>query len=439
MKDRTRRRTRRHFLADMGASAIALSAASALNSLAAASPNDARARANPVRIGVVGGGFGSEFQWHLHPHAKVAAVCDLREDRIERLKTTYRSSNGYKDYAQFLMHPSLDAVAVFTPAPNHVDMAVEALRHGKHVISAVPAGLSQEELERLRDTVVETGLKYMMAETSRYHADTLTCIDWARQGKFGTIFYSEAEYHHTGLAPFAYGTSFDCQSCVRFEDIQPERQAEVLSRLVPTWSYGYPPMLYPTHSTGPIVSVTGERLVEVVAHGWGDDHEMLKENYYDNNPFFNTVALFKTSQGHSSRISIAWHIAAPGTERAAFYGDRHSYIMARPEGSPATLVTQLADPPNSPYGTYAGQVEAEEFQNPTYHDRLPEPLRVSTNHGGSHTFITHEFISSIVDDRLPEVNVWEAIAYTLPGIIAHKSALDGGKSLKIPDLGSAPG
>jgi hypothetical protein len=34
--------------------------------------------------------------------------------------------------------------------------------------------------------------------------------------------------------------------------------------------------------------------------------------------------------------------------------------------------------------------------------------------------------------------VWEAIAYTLPGIIAHQSALEGGKSMKIPDYGKAP-
>ncbi len=36
------------------------------------------------------------------------------------------------------------------------------------------------------------------------------------------------------------------------------------------------------------------------------------------------------------------------------------------------------------------------------------------------------------------VNVWEAIAYTLPGIIAHQSALRGGEQMKIPDCGVAP-
>ena len=65
-------------------------------------------------------------------------------------------------------------------------------------------------------------------------------------------------------------------------------------------------------------------------------------------------------------------------------------------------------------------------------------MRVKTGHGGSHTFLTHEFISSIVEDRWPTVNVYEAIAFTLPGIVAHQSALRGGEHLKIKDYGAAP-
>jgi hypothetical protein len=53
-------------------------------------------------------------------------------------------------------------------------------------------------------------------------------------------------------------------------------------------------------------------------------------------------------------------------------------------------------------------------------------------------FLVNEFIRSIVEDRYPAVNIWEAIAYTLPGIVAHQSALRGGELLKIHDYGAAP-
>ena len=432
------KKSRRQFLVAMGASAVALSTVPAVGAQASSSIGP-RPLTKPVRIGVVGGGFGAAFQWHLHPHCQVTAVCDLREERLQKLKRVYQAGAGYKEYQAFLKHPELDAVALFTPAPFHVKMAVEALKLGKHVISAVPAAMSVQEAEELLSVVKQTGRKYMMAETSRYRQEILTCIDWAREGRFGEIFYSEAEYHHTGLAPYAYGSSFDCQTCdfIRSVD-QVNRDAQPAGKLVPTWAHGYPPMLYPTHCTGMIIPVTGERLTEVTAHGWGNDHEMLKQNYYNNNPFFHTVALFKTSKGRCARISIGWHIAAGGTERAVFYGDKLSYIMSRPEGSPNTVVEQKPDP-KSPFGLYAGLTESRAYEQPNHLDRLPEPLRVPSGHGNSHTFITHEFISAIIEDRQPEVNVWEAIAYTMPGVIAHRSALEGGTCLKIPDYGTAPG
>ena len=425
------KQSRRKFLLEVGAGAVALSTSPSLVG-AETTPKGDRPAPKRVRIGVVGGGFGAAFQWHLHPHCRVTAVCDVRPNRLQKLQRVYGCNNAFKEYREFLKHPELDAVALFTPAPFHVEMGVEALNAGKHLISAVPAGMSVEELEKLLATVKRTGSKYMMAETSYFRPEVLTCMEWARQGKFGTIFYSESEYHHPGSIEYSYGDGFDCQSCL----LRKAGEAWKGER-VPTWAHGYPPMLYPTHCTGMIVPVTGERLVEVVAHGWGDGHECLKMNFYNNNPFWHTVAMFKTSGGHSARVSIGWHIAAGGTERGLFYGDRMSYIMARPEKSPNTVVIQ-EDKPGSRYGIYSGDIKLEAYAQPNHLEKLPESLRVESGHGGSHTFITHEFISAIVEDRHPLVNVWEAVAYTMPGVIAHKSALAGGACLKIPDLGNAP-
>jgi predicted dehydrogenase len=383
---------------------------------AAAAATGLRAAGRQVRIGVVGGGFGASFYWHLHPNSSVTAVCDIRPDRLQKLSEVFRCGNKYASYREFLKHPELDAVAVFTPAPLHVWMDIEALKAGKHVISAVPAGMTIEELERLLETVKRTGLRYMMAETSYYRAEVMTCMEWARQGRFGTIFYSEAEYHHEGLLPLMYD-----------------------DRGFPTWRHGFPPMHYPTHSTGIVIPITGERLVEVQAVGWGDGHEILQTNQYKN-PFWNTAAFFKTSGGHCSRIAVFWHIAAGGTERGAVYGDRMSYIMARPEGSPNTVVTISKEGRTvlDANGYPEGDVKIEAFKQPNHWEKLPEPLRRPSGHGGSHTFLTHEFISAIVEDRHPTVNVWEAIAYTVPGIVAHQSALRGGEPMKIKDYGRAP-
>lgn len=352
---------RREFLKGMGAAA----AATAVPAVTAAGGVFLRAPSDQVvRIGVVGGNFGSSFQWHLDPNCKVTAVCDLREDRLKRLVEAYGPATQYKDFRQFLKHPELDAVAVFTPLPLHVWMATEAMKAGKHVISAVPAGMSVEELELLLETVNKTGMKYMMAETSYYYPPIITCREWAGQGKFGTIFYSEAEYHHEGLMPLFFD-----------------------ERGYPTWRYGLAPLHYPTHSTGMVIPVTGERLAEVQAIGWGDGHFILATNEYKN-PFWNGTAFFKTSGGHCARVSVFWHVANKESVRASFYGSLLTYIMARPEGSP-DWVAQISKEGKTVIdsnGYPEGQVKMEAYQEPKHWELLPEPMRVPSGHEGSQSF-----------------------------------------------------
>ena len=59
---------------------------------------------------------------------------------------------------------------------------------------------------------------------------------------------------------------------------------------------------------------------------------------------------------------------------------------------------------------------------------------IHPGHEGSHCFLTHEFIDALKNDRHPTVDVYEALNYTVPGIIAHESSLRGGERLEIPQF-----
>src|SRR5438445_13121312 len=77
-----------------------------------------------VRMAIAGGGFGSTFFFHQHPNCIVAAVTDLRADRRKRLSEVYRCDNMYNSLEELLTKEKrLDAVALFTPAPEHVKHA----------------------------------------------------------------------------------------------------------------------------------------------------------------------------------------------------------------------------------------------------------------------------------------------------------------------------
>jgi predicted dehydrogenase len=364
-----------------------------------------------IRIGVVGGNFGRSFYWHEHPNCLVEAVSDLRPERRSALTQTYRCDKSYESLEKLILDKNIDAVAVFTPAPDHVRHCVAALQAGKHVICAVPAALSLEECRQLIDTVKQTGLAYMMAETSYYQQHTISARKFFQAGHFGHLYYTESEYHHAGL------------ESLWFENGQR------------TWRYGYPPMHYPTHCTAHLVSVTGERLTEVSCLGWGDEDPVLKDNTYKN-PFWNETAFFKTNRGNAFRVAIYWKGAHRGTERAQWYGDKMSFFSAHPNGLGPVIIRSGNQTEKDSGGFTRQLAEFEKYQQPQWWktDLLPEPLRHDSGHEGSHTFLTHEFIDALVNHRRPAVNVSEAVAYTAPGIVAHQSALKGGEQLKVPQF-----
>ncbi|MFM9001954.1 MAG: Gfo/Idh/MocA family protein [Opitutia bacterium] len=364
-----------------------------------------------VRVGVVGGRFGLSFQFHEHPDCIVEAVAELRPERLAALQRTYRCTKGYPSLEEMLTDPRVEAVFLATPAPDHCRHALLCLAAGKHVLSAVPAAMTIEECQELAAAVRRTGLTYMMGETSCWQQSTISARKFHQEGRFGRLYYVESEYHHPGL------------ETLYFENGRR------------TWRHGLPPMHYPTHCTAHLLGVTGERLTEVVCHGWGDDHPIVKDNVYGN-PFWNETALFRTDRGNSMRVAIWWRGAQRGGERARYFGDRMSFYFSDPTGAggPVLVHSRTTSIEKDSGGFERASQVLEKYEQPEWWktDLLPEPLRHNSGHEGSHTFITHEFVDSVARGRKPFVDLEAALAFTVPGMIAHQSALKGGASLKIP-------
>ena len=200
-----------------------------------------------------------------------------------------------------------------------------------------------------------------------------------------------------------------------------------------TWRYGVAPMHYPTHCTSQLVGVSGERLTEVVCHGWGDDDAILKDNAYGN-PFWNESAMFRTNRGNAFRVNIWWKGAHRGCERAQWIGDQMSFYAPHPNGLGPVIIRSAERMEKDNAGFERKAPRFGQYNQPEWWktDRLPEPLRHNSGHEGSHTFLTHEFIDALVHDRRPAIDVYESLAYTVPGIIAHESALKNGELKKIP-------
>jgi predicted dehydrogenase len=383
---------RREFVRSVSAGSLGalLSGGLAANAVAAESAK-AEKKWQPVsdrkiRVGIVGYGvcrFGAAFSFQDHPNVQVVAVSDLFADRREALAKACRCGKTYESLEVLVKDPAIEAVFVATDAASHARHCMEVLSHGKHVMCAVPAVLgSVEDAAQLAETVKKTGLKYMMAETSYFRPDCYAMRTIYRAGGLGRIVYSEGEYyHHTTTQIDSYKE----------------------------WRVGLPPLWYPTHSTAYYVGVTGKRFTSVSCQGFRGAAPKYKPggNKY-NNPFADEIALFQTSEGGVSRMLMAHSINGLVVETGRVFGERGWFDATGYHGAEKNLPDTTRSP--LPPGVAPG------------------------GHGGSHGYLAHEFVNAILDDRQPAVSIYEALAMTVSGIIAHQSALKDGETLKVPQF-----
>jgi len=360
-----------------------------------------------ISVGVVGvGRFGRCFigLFREHPDVERIALCDLHPERLRSCAKEFEIGETYSSLDE-ICESDIEALAIFSQPWLHVRQCIQAMEAGKHICCAVPAAYSLDECDELVRAVEKTGLLYMNAETSFFRPGCAFCRKKAAEGAFGEFVYAQAEYFHD----FNLG----------LEDIARHRWGDEWARD----KSGNPPMYYPTHSTSFIVSVMGAHIFEVSAQGYVyPNDDWYREDTIWKNPFSNEVALFRMSNGATARICEFRRVGHPTVERvSAIYGTKGSFGH------------------NLAGAVWADINGGQIVEPPMHHEELPEPLAANLGgHGGSHAYLVHEFVDSVSRQRIPRINVWEAVRYCAPGFVAHESALKGGELLKVPDWGDAP-
>ncbi len=338
-----------------------------------------------IRVGIAGYGycrFGAGFGFQDHPNVQIVAVSDLIPERCDGLAKACRCAKTYPSLEEMVKDKTIEAIFVATDAPSHARHCIEVLNHDKHVASAVPAVFgSVEDADRLLQAVKSSGKKYMMFETSAFHADVHAMREIYKAGGFGKLVYAEGEYYHYMREPLP-----------SYKD----------------WRVGLPPQFYPTHSNGYYVCVTGGSFTEVSCMGMlsAIAQYQAAHNRYKN-PFATEIALFRTSEGGMARMAVSWDTPGAGGEMGRIRGQRGTF-----------------------YEKYAG---LEKKLPPLERPPLPSGVQPG-GHGGSHGPLMNEFVTAILQDRKPLVDIVAALNMSVAGIVAHQSALKDGELLKIPQF-----
>jgi predicted dehydrogenase len=369
-------------------------------------------RDQPIRVAIVGLGFGAEFIpiYQAYPGAEMAAICRRSRKDLDECGDRWKIARRYTEFAEVLKDPEIDAVHINSPIQDHAWQSIAALEAGKHVACTVPMATSIEECGKIIAAQRKSGKVYMMMETVVYSREYLFVKELCDTGELGRIQFLRGS-HQQDMAGW------------------------------PGYWEGLPPMHYATHCVSPCLAILGKHAEHVVCHGSGRIDENLIPKY--GSPFAIETATFKFKDSDvcAEVTRSLFNTARQYRESFDAYGSKKSFEWQQVDGEEPVIHT-------------IGLPESEipkRVPVPDYAKLLPEPIRKFTTkgvysldeeqhlsftqgggHGGSHPHLVHAWLSAIKGDRPALPDAETSANWTMVGICAHQSAMKNGEKVVIP-------
>ncbi len=133
------------------------------------------------------------------PGSTVVAAADMSAERLASVHSMWPSIRTTTDAAALIAMTDVDAVAVATPVSTHFDIAMSALRAGKHVLVEKPLASSSEQALRLIDEAAQRNLVLMVDHTVVYSGTVRTVRDLLTNDGVGDLRYYDAVRVNLGL------------------------------------------------------------------------------------------------------------------------------------------------------------------------------------------------------------------------------------------------
>lgn len=353
-----------------------------------------------INVAVVGLNFGELWvpMYQAHPAVKRVVLCDPAPEVLQRVAGASGVTDTRSSLEQVLEDPTIDAVHLLTPLPQHAEQTFATMTAGKHCAVAVTPTLRFDDLQRIVDLQHRSGLNYMMMETGAYSDAVVHIKGLVDSGEFGAVVFGRGE-HHQDMDGW------------------------------PDYWVGLPPLWYSSHALSPMLAALGKRPTTVRALGAGLLPE--EERGTCGNPYPMETALYglEDSTATLQVTRSMFRTARAPVESFSLYGERHGLEWGRTSDEAPLYFSWGNRGPNG----RGRMVDATAYQPPDLSHTMPAELaRGSQLYSGAAPRLVHEFVSSIVERRRPSIDAVVAAQWTAAGFAAHESALSGGSLVEIP-------
>ncbi len=143
-----------------------------------------------VRWGVIGlGWFGEVHADNLAemPDIELVALCTRRAERLNEIGDRLGVKRRYTDYRELLADPEIDVVSITTHVNDHRDIAIDALRSGKHVLLEKPMAPTLVDCEQIAEAARLADSFFMVGHICRFDPRVTMAKQAIEDGRIGQI------------------------------------------------------------------------------------------------------------------------------------------------------------------------------------------------------------------------------------------------------------
>jgi predicted dehydrogenase len=133
------------------------------------------------------------------PGSQVASIADMRLDRLEPVRRRYPDIVTTTNYRDLLDDPAIDAIVIVTPISTHFDLALAALRAGKHVLVEKTITATSDQTLRLIEEAERRHRVLMVDHTFVYTGAVQKIKEVVSAGRLGKIYYYDSVRVNLGL------------------------------------------------------------------------------------------------------------------------------------------------------------------------------------------------------------------------------------------------
>lgn len=386
-----------------------------------------------INVGFIGLGYRAEFaiaRFQYIPHAQISGICDTNVNKCEKIsaqlkRNGYHSFKSTTDYNILLSDNAIDLIYISTPWHSHAQIALDAMKSGKHVAIEVPAAMTIAECNKLVQTSEETGKYCSILENCCYDEFTLATQNMIEDGIFGEVYHCEGAYIH--------------RLCERIIGKNPEFEKEWMPQAYINMTGN----IYPTHGFGPIAMALninrGDRIARInsVSTRPRIFNEYVKETF-NRDIHFNlgdvSSSIITTESGKT--IELQFDIASPRpynrkhlvvgtkgmfhkypTEEIALKPDYHQYLPTKERD---LLISRYKHPVIMETSPLFNKIDNSKIRKKGILDYAMD----------------YRLIKNLYEGNPPDLDVYDAATWSSIVELSALSARKSGAPINIPDFTS---